>query len=491
MNWDLILYLLENFTILKCKNKNFQRTNEVYLLEENAPDLPDRVYVAASDLPAARFSKALVIYPENVPINSANYISLSKGTPAEILNCLLKALSHLSRLSQQLSLVTGNQEVIDLAEEITGHPLFYFDSSYRILAISSRTDFKDDKEWQHMQKKGFLSPESVRLMQESGDLDLLADKVDPFPYDASYFPFQSLVCNIWNEQIFYSRLNMLCLEGAPTQLNIEECRIICSALLRIARSAGEQLSSIGPLNSMVLDLLRGLQLSEELIYDRLGSVPTLRDSLVQVCCMEPNVSNDHQVLNYYTSLLGQIFAGDSVVILEFDEKILLILHAPDRNAFQVLHEKLSSLLKAQKLKCGASNVFRRFSDLRNYYLQALSTLSMARQRQGLVHFEEIYFDYVLSFIPRNQAVPMISYDIIHLLNLQRDYQFPLAQTLRQYLECGCNLQLTAEKLYIHKNTALYRLNHIRELIDADLEDSGQQMQLLFSFRILDKYPVHL
>ena len=414
---------------------------------------------------------------------------LSEGTPVQIINTLLKAQAHLEQLSQKLSPASDNQQVIDIAGEYLKVPLFYFDSSYRILAITKGFCIPGDSEWTHMSEKGFLSPHSIHLMQDSGDLDMLADKRDPFPYRADYYPFESIVCNIWNRSTFLSRLNMLCINGHPNELNIQECRIICSVLQRIALSSGNSLSGTGPLNNLVLDLLRGVQLPEELINHRLSAVPHLQKSLLQVCCIESNVRNDLQVPGYYASLIGDMFAAQSAATLVFENRIILLLYAPGEEAFGFIHEKLIGLLTSQSLKGGVSNSFSRLITLRDHYIQALTTVSIGTHDPGLNLFRETYFDHILSYIPRKQAAAMVSSGIIHLMKLQDDYQFPLAATLRIYLENGCNLQMTADSLFIHKNTALYRINHIKEILGPScMETSDQRMELLFSFKILDKYP---
>jgi len=537
MNWELICYLLEEFGIIQKNNAGFSHADTICLMDESVPILDNTVYVCdgipkyaghslrhsliiiiseqsyvsgliswpdSSSIPEQlsgeiRLSAPDTLYrPDTVSnpdedylLNEASCIILKKGPASQVLNKLLIAKSHLDILTELLSDLTDNQSVIDAASRFLGVPFFYFDASYRILAITKNMHFENDPEWEHMTEKGFFSPESLRLMRESGDLDLLADKHDPFPYKAKYFPFESLVCNIWNENQFISRLNMLCTDTPPDEMKKQECRIICKCLLRTARSSETAFPYTGPLKSMVLDLLRGLQLSEELISDRLSALPQIKNNPGQVCCIEPKVKNDPRLLNYYTSLIERIFETDSVVTLEFDGNIVLILHAKDSAAFGALHAKLSDFLLSQGLKCGAGSLFHRFSTLRDHYLQALNTMLIGKKDQGINYFHDNYYDYILSFIPRDQAMAMISYQIIRLLQLQKDYQFPLAQTLRKYLECGCNLQMTAEKLFIHKNTALYRINHIREILEADLDDTDVRMQLLFSFKILETYPVKL
>ncbi|MBQ9029957.1 MAG: helix-turn-helix domain-containing protein [Parasporobacterium sp.] len=492
MNWDLILYLLENFSIIKKKNKNFTRADSLFFLEETSEDLENTVYLVADAPPARYFHKALLIYPGGQKTMSDNYLCTASGSAVQILNTLLRTRSRLDHLNTVLSPLHTSQEVIDAAGKTLHVPFFYFDSSYRVLAISEEVDFPEDAEWKHMKEKRYLSPESVKLMQDSGDLDILADQKEPFPYHASYYPFHSLVCNLWLGEQFYGRLNMLCISGPPTQVEMEECRIIRSHLKRIAESSGQQFLSAEPLKHIVLDLLRGLQISEELIKDRLSRKPQLLNSLVQVCCVEPNAGNDPQVLHYYSGLFERLFSREDVLVLDFDGKVVLILHAPDENGFSPLHQKLSETLRAQELRCSVSNTFYRFNALRHYYLQALAILGLRSQTRGqLLFFRDVYFEYLLSFLTRDQAMSMVSQGIIHLIRLQRDYQFPLTGTLKTYLECGCNLQMTADRLYIHKNTALYRINHIREILGLDLNDTRVRMRLLFSFQILEVFPLQL
>ena len=495
MNWDLICWLLRDCSIIKSICRTFTRADRVLLLDPDSPDRAGTIYIAASPQKIPSFSNALIIYPlfEDDSLlpkpGCRNYICIADTDPLRIMNLLLQAQSHLDLLARKLSEATTDQDALDIASEYLQCPLFYFDASYRILAITRNFAFPEDAEWNHMLEKGFLSLDSIRLMQDSGDLDLLADKKDPFPYNSDIYPFESLVCNIWQNNLFFSRLNMLCLRESPTQLNIEECRILCSNLERIARSQGARETYTGPLNNMVLDLLKGLQLSEELIFDQLRHLPSLRNSLIRTGCVETKVSNDPQVLKYYSSLLERLFAEDQVLVLEFEEKIVLILHAPEEAAFQPLFEKLGTLLTSQGLRCGISFSFQRFHTLRDHYLQAQAALSFHPNSQGICMFEDVYFDYLLSFLPAHQAAAMIDPGILRLLKVQDSYQFSLTDTLKQYLKCGCNLQMTAGALFIHKNTALYRLNHIREILQTDLEDPVKRMELVFSFKILEKYPV--
>ena len=42
--------------------------------------------------------------------------------------------------------------------------------------------------------------------------------------------------------------------------------------------------------------------------------------------------------------------------------------------------------------------------------------------------------------------------------------------LKTYFDCNCNIKDTADKLFIHRNTAVYKIKKIDELLDCDLSD---------------------
>ncbi|WP_028589306.1 PucR family transcriptional regulator [Paenibacillus massiliensis] len=59
----------------------------------------------------------------------------------------------------------------------------------------------------------------------------------------------------------------------------------------------------------------------------------------------------------------------------------------------------------------------------------------------------------------------------------------LIQTLSVYLEAHCQLAETAKRLYIHRNTVIYRLEKCEEIIGRSLKDPEETLRLRMAFRI--------
>ena len=56
--------------------------------------------------------------------------------------------------------------------------------------------------------------------------------------------------------------------------------------------------------------------------------------------------------------------------------------------------------------------------------------------------------------------------------------------LEMYLKCERRLNETANRLFVHRNTLLYRIGRINEMLGCDLGSPETRMRLLFSIENL-------
>ena len=59
----------------------------------------------------------------------------------------------------------------------------------------------------------------------------------------------------------------------------------------------------------------------------------------------------------------------------------------------------------------------------------------------------------------------------------RENESALLETLEQYFACGCNLRMTAEKMFLHKNSVSYRLHKVEELTGRSMDDIQFRLEL--------------
>lgn len=484
MTWDVILHTLQSFGVQFSRNSNFQIGNRLLLLSEGAFDCPETIYIAKEPVDCGAFHHALVISVGVCSVEHDNLIVLAECDLFQVFNGLTLTKSWLDGLVRGLAVCDSDQEIIDCASDYTGLPMFYLDESYRILAITNIT-ITGDPEWKHMSEKRYLSPGNARRMKVSGDLDFLAPSLIPVIYCSEIYPFDSVVCNLWLEGKFVSRLNVLCVDGNTSPVICRASELVAIHLKRLL-TKNRSLAAGSPVQRILLDLLHGIPLPEEMIRESLKGTPALAESLFQLFYVDMEAREDRQLASYYAGHLKQQFSGQKLIPVEFKGQLILLIYGENEPALDSVIAELDHFFATHHLHCGASNPFRNLSTLQGYFQQSVAALSKVHEGEGVCFYRDIMLEHMLSHIPDEKLPYLISPDISRLQKAEREYSFSLVDTLRTYLDCDCNLNRAAERMFIHKNTLLYRMNHIRSVIRCDLNDPDERMLLMLSFKLLER-----
>ena len=106
------------------------------------------------------------------------------------------------------------------------------------------------------------------------------------------------------------------------------------------------------------------------------------------------------------------------------------------------------------------------------------------------HGETLYFqDYripaaLITMDKKKQA--LLHGEIIQTLEqYDRDHNSELLRTLDCYFRSGMNVSKTAKELFIHRNTLLFRLDKIRDLIHMDLSEPDDLLTVQMALRLKD------
>lgn len=108
-------------------------------------------------------------------------------------------------------------------------------------------------------------------------------------------------------------------------------------------------------------------------------------------------------------------------------------------------------------------------------------------RCGVAHqfikMEDLGIYAVLALLPNSETVDRFIHGQLEpLKEYDNRHNSMLYTTLKVYLQKNCNAKATAEALYTHYNTIIYRLDRIAQILSADLDD----VELQFSLRLAMK-----
>ena len=210
-------------------------------------------------------------------------------------------------------------------------------------------------------------------------------------------------------------------------------------------------------------------------------------------CMNIHVSTvDRQnltVVRFICNRIESLMKGSCAFLLH--ENIVVYVNLNDYG--KTLEEALEAVrgfLKESYLKAGISYVFTGLRSMKQYYLQSRIALEEGMKRYPLRwinRFEDIALDYLLGKCTEVLTPEVVcSRAVLELKKYDLEHKTDYYLTLKTYITCQMNAVQAAKKLFIHRSTFLYRMAHIKELVQIDLEDPDQLLYLLMTYRLLEE-----
>jgi hypothetical protein len=206
------------------------------------------------------------------------------------------------------------------------------------------------------------------------------------------------------------------------------------------------------------------------------------------CCLVVETARTSGALsiNLIRSGFEQFAPGTSTV--SYQGQIVVILSGiPTQGLSPEKLQKLREFCVENRLYCGMSNPFQNILELPEYYKQALRAIEIgaaAANEPNLFCYQDHFIKHLLSAF-RQQEDPIVFCcpQMKQLIECDKKDGRNLAETLYQYLLNG-NTAATAAAMYIHRNTLLYRLNLINEIVSIDYNDPFLRLYLILSYEMM-------
>lgn len=147
------------------------------------------------------------------------------------------------------------------------------------------------------------------------------------------------------------------------------------------------------------------------------------------------------------------------------------------------------------LSIGIGNVCQTIPDYRRGFAEASEALQMGQnlnledehdaKRQSIItHFNDLGVYRYLYKIARMDDLRDVYQDQIALIDsYDRRKNTDLLDTLETYLECAGNLTKTSERLFVHRNTLIQRLERLQSLCTLDLQERSNWLTLQVALKV--------
>jgi len=397
-----------------------------------------------------------------------------------------QAMARLAQASAEKTLEL--QQIVDRATEIMENPLFVADPGYRILAISDLE--LEDSAWKHFRRLRQIPyhPDTVRgneqLQQDirEGRFVVVVDG----KHKKGFF----LRCAVMQGDTFLAQMHVFSLLHEFTAMDLELASLLTGVVsIALMQRVPSQSYSSTTSDYLISDLILGKLTDREIIQSRLEYVGWTMKQIKYLLLV--HWDGDEKSINLRDACiasLGRIFpdgrctADGSYMVVMFSTEEELNIRSPEL-------DEVRRQLERTNQKGVLSLPFSELTDAAYRYRQTRDILDLNRRldRRSLFLLAEsssielLISQAGLKYRLMDYCHPLVRRLMDYDERADRDY----IDTLRAYIETGRSYTKAAEKLHMHRNSVIYRIRQIEELLDYDFSRDEYLFHLELSFRILD------
>lgn len=459
-----------------------------------------RIYIAdQSDfvMPSHHLQETLVILTgADFTVSEADYPNLcilpAEVTADEVLQYLQEIFLRYEQWNQSLidSRLKNSsiQNLLDLTEVVIPNPMMLIGMDFTIIA-TKKIEFSD------LTSPVLGSSESTREIIDSLKMD---PNYEAAYYEQHYFYFPgnetaypSLCVNLMSNQHTVYRL-MITEGGVPLDDTFGFVLEYLAEMVSHALSTGvvRSFDTAYPMHRIFSTLLTDPGADYVEISQRLSELGWLSSqSYLCLVVLTGLIDQKNLTLRSICSYIENTLPASCAVELRGNAVVYINLDLAGLGLEEISH-RLSGFIQSSMLNLGVSRRMLGHFNFQRQYVQAMVALHEGK-RKNPMHFLHPFNAIALDYILEQTTNKLPAYMICHEPLLQLKYEDEanhshLYETLRCYLEHHQSITQTAEALYIHRSTLLYRLDKIKAQLNTDFSDSDELLYLLLSFHLMEK-----
>ncbi|MED4228377.1 PucR family transcriptional regulator [Neobacillus cucumis] len=173
-----------------------------------------------------------------------------------------------------------------------------------------------------------------------------------------------------------------------------------------------------------------------------------------------------------------------ILLFEVQENIPTPSEFVEANLLQV-QERVAKFF-GKTISFGVSTLCQNFLQTKSAFKEAIDALSQGKLSKKKAYIQTYHTKDIMELmrqIPLEDLKNYYTFALSGFNDTKIEEEQSLLETLSVYLETHCQISETAKRLFVHRNTVVYRIEKCEEILGRSLKDSETTLQIRLALRI--------
>lgn len=395
---------------------------------------------------------------------------------------------HFTEISDQiLDILAGGtlQDIAELVYKTYSIPLRILDTKYKVLASMPQEKI-EDAYFDSQLSLDMLPNTTVISIFDNHYPEAMLNGVSYIDWGDIRYP--RAAATVQHKKQVYAHFSLI---HTDRTISKEDMMALGEYLMRIFRiyfsnHSYEAFENEATKSAILSYLFSGNTIHEQVLRDWERAIDKPLVGGFQIITLGPLVYSSP--VNHIVSEFDSIYSNNVSGVYDGYQFTLLYNLKGRKNSNLVL-SNLKDFLDSYHMSCGASQIYNDINDTVSYLFQcrkAFEIGNLKKDRRSILKYDELQKDILLSYVMGNVDYVNLVHPLFKALKQEDQVnKTQYYQTLVTYIRNLTDRAVTCKNLYIHRNTLLYRLNHIEDIYSCDLHDVELIDNLFLSLMLMD------